>query len=935
MNEAGVTAYIAAFDYDFCTTSGLVSGTTGSGSAIGSTTGSSTGVSTGTGSSTVTLGSSSTTTGGGSPTSSAPSYLLSVSYGEPVAYRRQESSYSFYIGRNGTAAGTCQQAAAFTFTMNGELEDADGFIYAPPGSTETPFIGGENPPYGSITTTFIIQNDTLVWDSSSFQLGHALFCVIGQTVEAVFTAQYPDGCLPVTLGVSPTTDCIGYGSSSTMTFTPSGSGSVTGSTPTTSGSSTGSITGSPTTSQPSQTGSSTTPSASPSQSGSIHTGNIIANYLGCYQNLPAAPVLYGPNETVGTLEECAQDCSSYSLFSVSLGYLCTCADDYPTYPEPEISQDSCYLTCTADASEICGGDAAAQLYTIISGSGTTITTSGPTTSTTATSTSVSFSNNTISSTTSITTGSSTNTTSSSATESTTGSTTNTLFNSTSSGTITTTDTSVTPTDSTSTTGTSATDSTTTDTTTGTSTISTTDTSTDTASTTETDTTTTTGTSTDTDTTTTTGTSTDTDTTTTTGTSTDTDTTTATTDTSTTATTTSTSTSSAPTGARTVCQPSATPTQFSYDSPTYNGGQRITTNNNRYKIVCGDNNQRMGNVATVGSFNYEYYDTDFDGCINYCEMYNQANPASNTACDAVKWVDTQGNSNEASCFLFYGDIGTENQADSQNPNYDANYVSGYLIPDTETNDLYLSNPIPLVSNTWNDGYSHYWDTARLTLPFDVYIYGQTDNKIWVSANGFVGTFESSSSVSTIANSMSGDLRDGQTIPSGNGGSGDAFFPQGGIYGYWTYTQVLGPTGVSTSNSPYTDSGIYYEIDEDGETLSIEFYLADGNNPASIYHYIIYYDTNNPGEWRVYYFDVNPPSNSQVLSVGAVQKSSDGTLTYNVPVNGQNANNNPSEYPVDGEVWTFITSASDSGTAAGTFTKDDFDLNDYTVGSWTGP
>ncbi|KKY26899.1 hypothetical protein UCRPC4_g01365 [Phaeomoniella chlamydospora] len=659
--------------------------------------------------------------------------------------------------------------------MNGELEDADGFIYAPPGSTETPFIGGENPPYGSITTTFIIQNDTLVWDSSSFQLGHALFCVIGQTVEAVFTAQYPDGCLPVTLGVSPTTDCIG--------------------------------------------------------------------------------------------------------------------------------------------------------------------------------------------TTSITTGSSTNTTSSSATESTTGSTTNTLFNSTSSGTITTTDTSVTPTDSTSTTGTSATDSTTTDTTTGTSTISTTDTSTDTASTTETDTTTTTGTSTDTDTTTTTGTSTDTDTTTTTtttgtstdtdttttttgtstdtdtttttGTSTDTDTTTATTDTSTTATTTSTSTSSAPTGARTVCQPSATPTQFSYDSPTYNGGQRITTNNNRYKIVCGDNNQRMGNVATVGSFNYEYYDTDFDGCINYCEMYNQANPASNTACDAVKWVDTQGNSNEASCFLFYGDIGTENQADSQNPNYDANYVSGYLIPDTETNDLYLSNPIPLVSNTWNDGYSHYWDTARLTLPFDVYIYGQTDNKIWVSANGFVGTFESSSSVSTIANSMSGDLRDGQTIPSGNGGSGDAFFPQGGIYGYWTYTQVLGPTGVSTSNSPYTDSGIYYEIDEDGETLSIEFYLADGNNPASIYHYIIYYDTNNPGEWRVYYFDVNPPSNSQVLSVGAVQKSSDGTLTYNVPVNGQNANNNPSEYPVDGEVWTFITSASDSGTAAGTFTKDDFDLNDYTVGSWTGP
>ena len=68
VNEAGVTAYIAAFDYDFCTTSGLVSGTTGSGSAIGSTTGSSTGVSTGTGSSTVTLGSSSTTTGGGSPT---------------------------------------------------------------------------------------------------------------------------------------------------------------------------------------------------------------------------------------------------------------------------------------------------------------------------------------------------------------------------------------------------------------------------------------------------------------------------------------------------------------------------------------------------------------------------------------------------------------------------------------------------------------------------------------------------------------------------------------------------------------------------------------------------------------------------------------------------------------------------------------------------
>jgi hypothetical protein len=216
-------------------------------------------------------------------------YLLRVATG-PINISPRANAPT-YIDSNGNTTNDCGAASPF-IVSNGQLLSKGYFVsttglvpYSP--LTVSSYVS-------AISTTFsVMSGSTLAWNNTAFTGGHALFCVMDNTVEAVFSGQLPAGCAQVYLDYIPASSC--------PTYTPSTFGPLA----TTSGSGTGTSSPSPTASVP----------------GSIKGSNVTANPVGCLSSSSNSPAVSGvlPPKSVTTLEQCADYCSSYAYFGVQSG----------------------------------------------------------------------------------------------------------------------------------------------------------------------------------------------------------------------------------------------------------------------------------------------------------------------------------------------------------------------------------------------------------------------------------------------------------------------------------------------------------------------------------------------------------------------------------------------------------------------------------------
>lgn len=198
-----------------------------------------------------------------------------------------------YVSANGSTTSDCSVAAPFIFSngqlsSNGELVSTTGLVpYSPLVVSST---------MAAISTTFsVVNGSTLAWNNTAFVGGHALFCVLGNVVEAVYDGQLPAGCAQVYIGYVPVTSCPTFRpSSSVAQSTTGGVGTAT-----------------------------SLPSPTASVIGSITGKNVTANPVGCLTSSGSSPAVSGglTSKTVATLEECADSCSSYAYFGVQSGEL--------------------------------------------------------------------------------------------------------------------------------------------------------------------------------------------------------------------------------------------------------------------------------------------------------------------------------------------------------------------------------------------------------------------------------------------------------------------------------------------------------------------------------------------------------------------------------------------------------------------------------------
>ena len=169
-------------------------------------------------------------------------------------------------------------------SSNGQLVSATGLVpYSPLGFSSY---------VAAVSTTFsVVNGSTLVWENAAFTGGYAIFCVMDNTVEAVYSGQLPAGCAQVSVGYVSVSSCA--------TFKPS------------------SLVSQPT------AGATSTSSPSPTASvpGSIKGSNVTANPVGCLDSSVNSPAVSGnvPPRAVTTLEQCADFCSSFAYFGVQSG----------------------------------------------------------------------------------------------------------------------------------------------------------------------------------------------------------------------------------------------------------------------------------------------------------------------------------------------------------------------------------------------------------------------------------------------------------------------------------------------------------------------------------------------------------------------------------------------------------------------------------------
>lgn len=102
----------------------------------------------------------------------------------------------FYLGPNGQETPLCEQAAMFML-QSYQLETDGLFISTSPDEATANFaISAQQ---GSITTNFSLTAGYLLWSNVAFSNGSASFCLLNNTVIAVFQGPAPSGCSPVLL----------------------------------------------------------------------------------------------------------------------------------------------------------------------------------------------------------------------------------------------------------------------------------------------------------------------------------------------------------------------------------------------------------------------------------------------------------------------------------------------------------------------------------------------------------------------------------------------------------------------------------------------------------------------------------------------------------------------------------------------------------------
>ena len=119
----------------------------------------------------------------------------------PSLGKRQDDANSGFVGDSDpNGASTCSDATLFR-RSRGELRLRDRLISVNPGVPYINLLDIEEE--GSITTTFSVVNDSLVWSHPSFYYGEAQFCqqTDGDLLVSFAEDGTPDDCVPVNLRV--------------------------------------------------------------------------------------------------------------------------------------------------------------------------------------------------------------------------------------------------------------------------------------------------------------------------------------------------------------------------------------------------------------------------------------------------------------------------------------------------------------------------------------------------------------------------------------------------------------------------------------------------------------------------------------------------------------------------------------------------------------
>ena len=133
----------------------------------------------------------------------------------------------------------------------------------------------------------------------------------------------------------------------------------------------------------------------------------------------------------------------------------------------------------------------------------------------------------------------------------------------------------------------------------------------------------------------------------------------------------------------------------------------------------------------------FSEVDYPTCVNMCDAYNAYNLAhgisdtGGTGCLALTWVEQSEVGSNNNCYLHgFTNAGST----TSNSAYDAKAITSFLI-DIPV-ELYLSHPIPLVTNTYLNGFAYGVESVtELTLTgFTFDIFGTISDTVYVSSNG---------------------------------------------------------------------------------------------------------------------------------------------------------------------------------------------------------
>ncbi len=129
------------------------------------------------------------------PSANAQKVSFMVTPDSSLSQRRQNSKPS-YLGPNGQQTSMCEHATMFTL-QSYQLE-ADGYFVSASLEEATANFA-VSAQLGSISTNFSVAAGYLLWSNDAFSDGFASFCLLNNTVIAVFHGSTPSGGSPVSL----------------------------------------------------------------------------------------------------------------------------------------------------------------------------------------------------------------------------------------------------------------------------------------------------------------------------------------------------------------------------------------------------------------------------------------------------------------------------------------------------------------------------------------------------------------------------------------------------------------------------------------------------------------------------------------------------------------------------------------------------------------